>query len=114
MEYPGASGGRIIQNIGAWGRPPGPGTLTFNHVAVPSTGTYTITIFYVHPNNEPDRQAIVSVSGIEPITVDFVGNSACCLTKAVNVTMTVGEHTIMISNPTAHAPSIDKIVISRP
>jgi hypothetical protein len=114
VEYPGASGGRIIQNIGAWGRPPGPGTLTFNQVAVPSTGIYTITIFYVHPNNEADRQAIVSVSGTEPVTVDFAGNSACCLTKAVNVTMTAGEHTIMISNPTAHAPAIDKIVISRP
>ena len=114
VEYPGASGGRIIQNIGAWDRPPGPGTLTFNHVAVPSTGTYTITIFYVHPNNEADRQAIVSVSGTEPVTVDFAGNSACCLTKAVSVIMTAGEHTIMISNPAAHAPAIDKIVISRP
>ena len=114
MEYPGASGGRIIQNIGDWGRPPGPGTLTFNQVAVPSTGTYTITIYYVHPNNEPDRQAIVSVSGTQPVTVDFAGNSTCCLTKEVTITMTAGEHTIMISNPTAHAPSVDKIVISRP
>ena len=113
VEYAGASAGRIIQNIGDWGRPPGPGTLTFNQVAVPSTGNYTITIYYVHPNNEPDRQAIVSVSGTQPVTVDFAGNSTCCLTKEVTVTMTAGEHTIMISNPTAHAPSVDKIVISR-
>ncbi len=114
VDYAGASGGRIIQNIGDWGRPPGPGTLTFNQVAVPSTGAYTITIYYVHPNNEPDRQAIVSVSGSDPVTLDFAGNSSCCLTKEVTVTMTAGEHTIMISNPTAHAPSVDKIVISRP
>ncbi len=110
--YEGASGGQIVRNLGNWGSTPG--VLRISNVVIPVKGTYAITIHYVHPDNEENRSAVVSVSGIAPINVAFVGGSACCFTKTLTVTLTAGAHTITISNETDHAPSIDKIVISRP
>jgi len=113
--YPGASGGSIVRNIGNWGSEPG--VLRISEVMVPSTGTYVITIHYVHPDGEGNRSALVSVSGIAPTNVSFTpGESAavCCFTKALTVALTAGPHTITITNATSRAPSIDRIVLSRP
>ena len=81
---------------------------------IPSNGTYVITVHYVHPDNEENRTALVSVSGIEPINVPFAGSNQCCHTTTITVTLTAGPHTVTITNATNRAPSIDKIVLSRP
>jgi hypothetical protein len=111
--YPNASGGRLVRNIGNWGGTPG--TLRINNVNIPTTGAYTITIYFVHPDGETNRSATMTVSGNAAVTVNFTGNATCCLTKVVsNVTIAAGSHTITFANPIGHAPSIDRIVVSRP
>jgi len=110
--YPGASGGSIVRNIGNWGSEPG--VLRISGVMIPSSGTYVITIHYVHPDNEANRTALVSVSGIAPMEVAFAGSNQCCHTTAITVTLAAGAHTVTITNATNRAPSIDKIVLSRP
>src|SRR4029077_9982448 len=58
--YPNASGGRVARNLGNWGGTPG--TLTITGVNIPSTGAYTITIYFVHIDGEINRAATVTVS----------------------------------------------------
>jgi hypothetical protein len=112
-DYDDASGGRIVGRVGDWNQPQGPGVIRFNNVSIPTNDTYTLSIHYVHPDNERNRSAVVAVSGIAPITTSFVGSSNCCDVKTLTVTLSPGTHTITISNSDDHAPSIDKIVISR-
>jgi hypothetical protein len=109
--YPSASGGRLVRNIGNWGGTPG--TLRINNVNIPTTGSYTITIYYVHPDGEANRSATVSVSGNPALNVNFSGNQNCCQAKVLsNITIAAGPHTITIANPNGHAPSIDRVVVS--
>src|SRR6185437_7195135 len=49
-DYAGASGGRIVKNVGAWGSPSGTGRLTFTGVQVAAAGQYAVKVFYVHVN----------------------------------------------------------------
>jgi len=113
-----ASGTKIVQQLGDWGRSPGPGTLRFNNIAVPTSGTYVLTIFFVHPNGQTTRYATISVPGAETFIVTFTGNASCCATLNVNIVLTAGANTITIagspSSPVQVAPAIDKIVITRP
>jgi Carbohydrate binding module (family 35) len=113
VGYPNASGGQLVRNIGNWGGTAG--TLRINNVNILSTGAYTITIYYVHPDGEVNRSATVTVSGNPALNVSFTGNATCCQTKVLsNITISAGTHTITFANPTSHAPSIDRVVISRP
>jgi hypothetical protein len=110
--YPNASGGLIVRNLGNWGGTPG--TLTLSGVVFPNQATYTITIYFVHPNGEVNRSAVVTVSGVPSVTVNFTApNSECCFTQPVSMTIPAGTRSITFENPTSHAPSIDKIVITR-
>lgn len=111
--YDGASNGKIVRNLGDWDMRGGPGSLRLNGVRFPTTATYVIAIFFVHPDNESTRTAQLAVSGMDPVKLTFNGSSRCCGIKKVSLTISAGTHTITISNPTGHAPSIDKIVISR-
>jgi hypothetical protein len=110
--YPNASGGRVARNLGNWGGTPG--TLTITGVNIPSTGAYTITIYFVHIDGEINRAATVTVSGNSALNLNFVGSATCCQTKVLaNLTIAAGVHTILFANSTGHAPSIDKVVVSR-
>jgi hypothetical protein len=110
--YPTASGGWIVRNIGNWGGTPG--TLRINEVVTPTTGLYTITVYFVHINDESTRLATVTVSGLPAMTVTFNGGNDCCQSIALtNITISAGMHTITFANPTGHAPSIDMVVVSR-
>ncbi len=105
------TGVNLVRNLGNWGGTPG--TLTLNGIVFPNDAEFTITIHYVHPDGETNRSAVVAVSGADPVTVNFVGNSNCCLTTAVSIAIPAGTRSITFSNPTSHAPSIDKVIISR-
>jgi hypothetical protein len=92
--------------------------LQFNHVIVNHDGSYTLTIYYL--NSIPDRQtsAFVSVNGGSNVIVPGIQilNVNCCDTVPPQVThmtvsLHVGNNTIRISNPTGHAPDIDRIVV---
>jgi hypothetical protein len=109
--YPGASGGKIVRNVGKWTG--NPGTVRFT-VTLPAAGAYVITIWYVHIDGEQTRSAQISVSGVDPVTRSFTGSSTCCASLALNpITLSEGLHTVTIANPTGRAPSIDKISIAR-
>ena len=110
--YPGASGGRIVRNIGDWGARSGPGWLRFNNVTVPADGTYQLTFYYVHLDNERQRTAVITVAGAAPITVAVIGSSTCCAASTVRISLRKGTNSITFGNPTGRAPSIDRIVLS--
>lgn len=110
--YDGASGGKIVRNIGDWGGQKADGTLTFTSVTAPAAGTYTLTFYYVHIDNASTRTAFIAISGASPVAVTVVGGSGCCASKAISVSLLKGSNTIVFANPGGHAPSIDKIVIS--
>jgi hypothetical protein len=109
--YAGASGGRIVRNVGKWDA--NPGSVTFS-VTLPSAGSYVITMWYVHIDGEPTRSAQITVSGAAPVTRSFTGSATCCESAALApISLAAGAHTVTIANPTDHAPSIDKIAIAR-
>jgi hypothetical protein len=114
VDYPNASGGRVVRNIGDWRLDPGPGTLRFNNIDVPRSGNYTLAFSYVDIDNEANRTAVIDISGRSGLVVTVNGNDSCCRTQTVQVPLRRGKNTIAFSNLTSHAPSIDKIVITAP
>jgi len=114
IDYPNASGGRVVRNIGDWQTDAGPGTLRFNNVDVPRSGNYTLAFSYVDIDNEANRTAVIDISGRTGMVVTVNGNDSCCRTQTVQVPLRKGRNTISFSNRTSHAPSIDKIVITAP
>ena len=110
--YPGASGGRIVKNLGTWGNPPGTGKLTFNQVRVPAAGAYTVTIFSVHVNGDATRTLVIGVAGGQPVRVSVAGGATCCQQRAVILTLNAGVNRISLTNPAGHAPAIDKITVA--
>ncbi len=111
IDYPGASGGRLVQDIGAWGSAKGDGALRFNNVVVPATGTYVLTFFFANLNNEPTRTVVITASGPDSIPLTVAGTATCCGSQLVRITLVKGQNSITFSNPGGHAPAIDKIMI---
>jgi hypothetical protein len=110
-NYDGASGGRIVRNVGNWDG--NPGTVKFT-VTLPSAGSYVITMWYVHLDGAQTRSAQITVSGANPVTRAFTGSATCCESASLApMSLAAGLHTVTIGNPTGHAPSIDKIAIAR-
>jgi hypothetical protein len=112
--YAGASGGRIVFNIGNWGMQGGAGTVTFRNISIPNTATYVLTFQYVHPDGDRSRSATITVSGVTPVTLTFAGDEACCHTRAVSLTIPAGVHTVTMGNTSGEAPALDKLTITRP
>jgi hypothetical protein len=104
--------GKIVRNIGEWGSAFGPGTLTFVGVAAPENAVYTLTFFYVHLDNAPQRTAVITIGGVGSLSVTVTGSATCCASQAIAVPLRKGLNTIWFANPDGHAPSLDKIVIS--
>ncbi|MEN3306014.1 MAG: hypothetical protein V7603_2216 [Micromonosporaceae bacterium] len=110
--YPGASGGRIVKNIGAWGNPAAPGSLRFDAVSAPAAGAYLLTFSYVHVSGDATRTVVITVSGSDPVTVTVTAGSACCSGQTLTVRLAAGMNTITFTNPKGHAPAMDRIEIS--
>lgn len=110
--YPNASGGVIVQTLGTWGGTVGEGALRFNDVIAPASGTYALTFYYAQPNDEPTRTAVVTASGSGSVSVTVAGNATCCSAQRIRVELDAGANSVTFSNPSGHAPAIDKIVIS--
>jgi hypothetical protein len=109
-----ASGKHIVQQLGNWGSG-APGTLTVVTGVVPAAGTYAMTISYLHTNSEPTRSAIITVNSVAlPASTFTATDGGCCFTLTIGLTLRAGTNTIIFSNPTDHAPGLDKFVISRP
>ena len=56
---------------------------------------------------------MITVAGMEPVTVTFAHGLGCCGVRTIDVTLKAGSHTLTISNPSDQAPSVDRIVLSR-
>ena len=109
----GASNGRVVGGLGDRGDTENDGWLRFT-ASVPSTGQYTVAVYYTFSTG-PDRDAYVSVNGGQPSTHNFLPSPTCpCASKTITVTVAAGANTIEFGNPVEPAPSIDKIVITRP
>ncbi|MFI5914512.1 hypothetical protein [Dactylosporangium sp. NPDC051541] len=113
-RYPGASGGRIVRNLGDWDDRRGPGILRFEDVSVPATGTYTVTVFHVNIDNEPRRTLVVAVNDEQARSFALRGGSTCCTASTLRLDLRKGRNTIAFGNPSGHAPSLDRIVVARP
>jgi hypothetical protein len=111
-DYPRASGGRIVRNIGNWDGRHSAGWLRFNNVTVARAGTYVLTFSFVHLDGAPTRTVDIDVSGNSPVSMTVTGSDTCCATAHLSIVLNPGANTITFSNPDDHAPSIDKIVVS--
>jgi hypothetical protein len=112
QRFSGASGGAIIRNLGDWSTSDGPGTLTVTGIRVPAAGAYTLTVFYLHLDNEKRRTLVFAVAGQPATSVTVTGSATCCASRAIRISLRAGVNAITFGNPNGHAPSIDKIVIS--
>jgi Alpha-galactosidase len=100
------SGGKKVGYVGNGG------TLTFNKVTAPTTGSYTVVIYYL--NGPPERDAMVSVNGDTPQTLSFTPTADFNTVGAMTVSLQLaaGNNTIKFSNPTAYAPDFDRISVA--
>jgi hypothetical protein len=113
ITYAGASGGKIVQNLGRLG--PGPkksGNLTFPNVTVPADGAYTLTLYLVNNGSDASQTAVVTVAGGGSVTVTVAGGATCCVRKVVTINLKKGRNSVTFGNPDGRAPSVDRIVIS--
>lgn len=105
---PAASGGAYVSGLGYWNGDPA-GTLEFTGVDLPSAGHWQLNIWFLDPGPNGPRHATVAVSGASPMDVMFAGWPTCCGSRTVDLNLTAGTHSILISNSDNVAPSIDRI-----
>jgi Carbohydrate binding module (family 35) len=119
MDDPVASGGQYVAQIGNGLD----NTLQFNHVNVPSSGTYRMVICFANAEKKGDHQYNIQVvDRYAEITINgrnlqrayfrntFSWNTY--RTRVIDVDLDAGNNTIKFSNPSANAPHIDKIEIA--
>jgi hypothetical protein len=115
IAYPGASNGSIVTGIGTGfgATDDDDGRIKFA-IAIPVTGEYVISVFYVNLDGAT-TSADISVSGVGTVTQTFTGTSVCCARVALApMNIAVGYHTITVGNESGPGPSIDRIVIGSP
>ena len=108
-----ASGGQIVTKLGNSGDGAQPGAIQINGISLPSSGTYQISIHYANQDVTGHSSAVVTMTGAEPTTVNFMGSRKCCGVRTIEVTLVAGPHGLTITNTTGPGPSIDRIVVSR-
>jgi hypothetical protein len=90
------------------------GTLTFNNLNVPTTGSYNVTIVYCD-GSATGRQATLNVNGGTPQTLSFTptGSFSTIGAKTVSLQLTAGNNTIEFANPSAFAPDFNELIVAR-
>ncbi|WP_426512845.1 hypothetical protein ACPPVO_20700 [Dactylosporangium sp. McL0621] len=114
VAYPGASGGRIVQNLGRQG--PGAkrnGTLTFPDVTVPADGAYTLTLYLVNSGPDAAGTVVITVAG-GSVSVTATGGTDCCVRTVATINLAKGPNSLTFGNSDGRAPSLDRIVVSAP
>jgi hypothetical protein len=89
------------------------GTLTFNSVTVPVTGTYNVTLVYCD-GSSTGRQADIAADGGTAQLLSFTPTGSFTTVGALTVSLplTAGANTIEVDNPTAYAPDFNEIVVA--
>ncbi|MBM7569234.1 fibronectin type III domain-containing protein [Paenibacillus sacheonensis] len=100
------SGGFAVKNVGN-----NDGTLQVNGVSAPSTGSYTLKVYYL--NGDPAaRTSLMSVNGGAPVTVTFAPTGSWTTVGSVNVTVALnaGSNSVKFyHNAGSYAPDFDKL-----
>jgi hypothetical protein len=102
----GCSGGAKVGFLG------GSGTLTFNGIKAPATGTYLMRLAYV--DGDSGRPAIVTVNGTAfnlPLSGTNDNDWDTARTVTVPVPLNAGDNMIEFGNPTDYVSDIDKITV---
>ncbi len=104
----GCSGGSKVGYVGLGG------TLQFNNIQASSSGTATVTIYYI--DGDTGRSAQMSVNGGTLTTITFHGtndaNWNVVQSLTVSVSLNAGNNTIKFSNASASAPDFDRITVA--
>jgi hypothetical protein len=89
------------------------GTLTYNDVSVPTSGTYNVTIIYCD-GSATGRPADITVDGGTPQALSFTPTGSFTTVGAMTVTaaLTAGNNTIEFSDPTAYTPDMNEIIVA--
>jgi hypothetical protein len=89
------------------------GTLTYNDVSVPTSGTYNVTIIYCD-GSATGRPADITVDGGAPQALSFTPTGSFTTVGAMTVTaaLTAGDNTIEFSDPTAYTPDMNEIIVA--
>jgi hypothetical protein len=89
------------------------GTLTYNDVSVPASGTYQVTIIYCD-GSATGRQADITVDGGPPQLLSFTPTGSFDTVGAMTVTaaLAAGNNTIELSNPAAYAPDMNEVIVA--
>jgi|GEM_PF-517598 len=107
---PACSGGKRVGSVGN-----GAGnTLTFNHVSVPTAGSYTLTIAYTN-GDTVTRSASMSINGGTAVTVgNFTPTADANTVNTITTTVALnaGTNTITFGNSSYWAPDFDKIMLT--
>jgi hypothetical protein len=84
----------------------------FHTVNVPSTGSYTLTLYYTNGNSSDEYEYII-VNGGAAIVFDGAptGSFSTVAAASIAVNLNEGNNTIEFSNPNGPAPDIDKIAV---
>jgi hypothetical protein len=105
----GAAGGQAVQGVGNWGGQIG--SLRFQTVSVPATGTYRLTISYVA--EEVARTSTLTGSGGDTV-ITFAAGTGCCAMTTVDIMLVAGTNQITLANPSGPVPLIDRLVVGVP
>jgi hypothetical protein len=108
---PAASGGAYVDGVGYWSDAAPAGSLVFT-ADLPSGGDWRLTIYFLDPGPKGPRHATIDVSGADAVTLQFAGWPGCCGTRTLDLSLAAGTHTVAIGDPTATAPSIDRITFT--
>jgi hypothetical protein len=116
------SGPSVVSRIGLWTAGTTAGVVTFT-VSVPSNGTYTMIVTYVL-TQDTSRTALITTTnggGTSSQTVTFLNTErpesppGCVDPQpAISLSLRQGTNTISFANSANKAPTLDKIVISKP
>lgn len=100
------SGGKKVGYVGN-----NSGTLQFNGVNAPSSGSYTLTLYFTSAES---RSVQMSVNGGGATTIGSLNSGGWETVGSANVTVSLnsGSNTIKFSNSSGWAPDIDRIKVN--
>jgi hypothetical protein len=106
----GASGGLVVASVGN-GSPAG--DVTFTAVNAPSSGPYTLTVYYASPDSQP-RTLSVMVNGQTQATLQFppVGTAGGIGASHTTVQLAAGINWLRLGDPVQqYGPDLDRITL---
>ena len=105
------SGTRGVEQVGFYTGTPG--TVMFQGVNVPSSGSYQLTVYYL--NGSSTLTGLIKINGGADVSMSFAntGSWSAVSSASISVTLKSGANTIQIYNPNGPAPDLDRIVISQ-